>query len=869
MPVFCKLIYCLVFIFSTLAHSNDKITLQLKWKHQFQFAGHYAAIEKGFYKEKNLDVHLIEAEATIDPLETVLQNKAEYGIGNSDLLLAKMNGAKIVILATIFQHSPLALMVRQDSKIQTVQELIGKKVMIEPQSAELFAYLKNEGVDPEKIQKIHHTFDTNSLINNQVDAMSVYIVDEPFFLQEAKIPVTFFHPRTGGVDFFGDCLFTTEEEIEKHPERVQAFVEATLKGWDYAFSHEEEMADLILSKYSKRHSRNHLLYEAKKMKELIRPDFIDLGHINSGRWKHIAEVYSGLGILKNMPEDDDWNSFIYNPSTVKTSHFFKIIIITLSSILGVVLIFLLPIFIMNKRLRKEIIEREEIQKRLEGNEKKFRFMVKNSYDIISIIDKNSDISYVSDSVERVTHFKAEQLLGKNFFTYTHPDDSLSIQKTLRQIHSQPGKTLLFELRHQKINHEWAYLEVAGTNFLNDPAIQGIILNIRDMSERKQMETQNAQIQAQLMRNEKLASIGTLAAGIAHEINNPLAIISGYLEIMISDLTGAGNNTPSIDKTLSYIEKQKKAITRMANIVKGLRLSARPDTDDKSLIDFHQVIKETRLIIENTYKILDINFEFELEANSPYIYGNFGKFQQVLMNLLLNAKDAVKDSKKPHVKLSTINKDSKFIFKISDNGHGIKKEEMNKLFLPFYTNKDPDKGTGLGLYIAHTIISAANGHIEVKSDETQGTEFSIELPSGPQYGILNLKEINEPLVNSVSDGFALVIEDEEDLAYLLKKTLENFGLKVTTCSNGLEGLAEIQKRNFDFVFTDMMMPTMNGEEFLNEAEKLELKKTKFIIVTGNIALNEEQLPNSSYHKMIHAYVHKPFTNKDIQNVILKK
>lgn len=847
--------------------ANEKVVLQLKWKHQFQFAGYYAAIENGYYREKGLDVTLLEAEESVDPIQTVLTEKAQYGIGTSDLLLARMNGAEITVLATIFQHSPLAIMVRSDSKIETVQDLLSKKVMIEPQSAEVFAYFKNEGIDPKKMQILHHSFDTKALINKEVDAMSAYVVDEPFHLQEAKIPVTFFFPRTGGVDFFGDSLFTTQKELKNHPERVQAFIDASLKGWNYAFAHPEEITDIILEKYSKRHSRKHLLYEARKMKELIRPDLLEVGYVNPGRWKHIAEVYSELGMIQKIPDEELWNSFLYQPHNTKTSRVFVIIIMTLASALGVLLLFFLPIYYMNKKLRKEIIEKEKIQKMLEENEKKFRFMVKNSYDIISIVDKNANNIYVSDSIERITGFKAEDLIGKNSFQYVHSDDFADLQHALLQILSHPNKNLLIEYRHKKSDGQWVYLEAAGTNLLHDPAIKGIVFNIRDATERKQMEAEKDRIQSQLIHTEKLASIGTLAAGMAHEINNPLAIISGYLEIMGNDVSSSSNNNFNAEKMTKYIGKQKEAVKRIANIVNGLRLSVRPDNSDTIQVDFHRLINETLSIIETAYLKAGIRLELELNSKQPYVQGNYGKFQQVLMNLLLNAKDAVKDSPHALVKIETKDFNDQFLFEVHDNGCGIKEENLKKVFIPFYTNKDPDKGTGLGLYIAHTIIQSAKGLIEVQSREGQETIFKISLPRDVAPPILTTLKNDIPLALQIK-GRALVVEDEEEIRLLLKKMLEGFGLEVELCSNGLEGLQELKKSEFDFVLTDMTMPEMSGDLFLAEAKKLELKNTKFYVITGNICIDQEIILDDSLRNFVHAYIQKPFSYNEIREALTK-
>mgnify|MGYP001606940379 CR=1 FL=1 len=277
----------------------DQVRLQLKWLHQFQFAGHYAAIAQGYYQAAGLDVQLLEAEPGRDPVDTVLHGGAEFGVGTSELILRRDRGDPVVVLAAIFQHSPLVLLARRDNGANDLQALHDKAIMIEPQSAELFAYFKYEGIDPAKLRILHHSFEVKDLIDGRVAAMSAYSTDEPFQLQRAGVEFLTFTPRAGGIDFYGDNLFTTEEQVRAHPERVRAFRAASLQGWDYALAHPTEIVDLILKQYGGRKSREHLLFEAEQTALLMHPGLIETGHMNPGRWRHMADTYAEFGMLKN------------------------------------------------------------------------------------------------------------------------------------------------------------------------------------------------------------------------------------------------------------------------------------------------------------------------------------------------------------------------------------------------------------------------------------------------------------------------------------------------------------------------------------------------------------------------------------------
>jgi diguanylate cyclase (GGDEF)-like protein/PAS domain S-box-containing protein len=312
--------YSLLFV-CTLAQAGEPaqaletVNLQFKWSHAFQFAGYYAALEQGYYREAGLNVRLLEAGPGIDALESVLSGEAQYGVGTSSLLLARAAGKPVVVLAVVFQHSPLVLVARQDLATpgtQGIHDLVGKRVMIEPQSDELFAYLKQEGIGLDRLVQVPHSFEPEDLIAGRVDAMSAYVTNEPYYLEASDLSYQTYTPRSVGIDFYGDNLFTTEQELKAHPQRVRAFREASLRGWQYAMEHPEEIADLILAKYSKRHPRAFYLFEAERMVPLLRTDLIEVGYMNRGRWQHIAATYADLGLL---PRNYSLDGFLYEPDS--------------------------------------------------------------------------------------------------------------------------------------------------------------------------------------------------------------------------------------------------------------------------------------------------------------------------------------------------------------------------------------------------------------------------------------------------------------------------------------------------------------------------------------------------------------------------
>jgi signal transduction histidine kinase len=289
----------------------ESVTLQLKWTHAFQFAGYYAAIEKGYYRDAGLEVRLNEAGPGADPVRIVSQGNAEYGTGNSSLLLARQAGLPVIALAVILQHSPLVLIAKQESALQGIHDLSGKRIMIEPNADELVAYLKHEGITTGSFVQVEHSQNLRELTAGKVHAISAYVTSEPWLLDQMHFPYQIYTPRAAGIDFYGDNLFTSEEEIKNHPKRVSAFREASLRGWKYAMEHQEEIAELIFRKYSQRHPIAFLLNEAQRMLPLMRSDLIEIGYMTTGRWSYIANTYADFGLL---PRDISLDGFLYQTS---------------------------------------------------------------------------------------------------------------------------------------------------------------------------------------------------------------------------------------------------------------------------------------------------------------------------------------------------------------------------------------------------------------------------------------------------------------------------------------------------------------------------------------------------------------------------
>jgi PAS domain S-box-containing protein len=279
----------------------ETINLQLRWHHQFQFAGYYAALEKGYYQKAGLTVILHEGAPTKESVQQVMGGHAQYGVANSELLLERLRGAPLVALAAIFQHSPSVLLVRKDSGILSPGDLAGKKVMMINHSANayLYAMFNTEGINLHDLDIIPTSYQIQDLIDKKTDAFHSYLSNEPYYLKQQGVDFTVLNPRNYGMDFYSDILFTTEDEIKHHPERAQAFRAASLEGWRYAMNHPEEIIELLINRYKVPKSKAHLEFEAEAMRALIMADVINVGHMNPWRWQQMAEIFIKTGMVKN------------------------------------------------------------------------------------------------------------------------------------------------------------------------------------------------------------------------------------------------------------------------------------------------------------------------------------------------------------------------------------------------------------------------------------------------------------------------------------------------------------------------------------------------------------------------------------------
>lgn len=491
--------------------------------------------------------------------------------------------------------------------------------------------------------------------------------------------------------------------------------------------------------------------------------------------------------------------------------------------------------------------------------KRFQQVIDSAFDVIVITDSDGYIEYVNPAFEVVTEYKKDEVIGKktNILKSGYHDDLFykNLWDTIKADNIWKG-----EFINKKKSGEIYYASaiifpIHYEKNKNYVAIQ------RDITHEKKLYEQ-------LLRAQKMEAIGTLAGGIAHDFNNILTAILGYSEIMLS-LTKEGDPfyKPSKiinDAALKGADLAKKILT----VSRKEKLEARP-------INLNEIINNSVELIQRSIP-KNIEIILNLTEDIPLIMADPSQMHQVIMNLAVNARDAMPEGGRLTIETSLVGKENGaanglsigkggFVkLSISDTGTGIDKDLQKRIFDPFFTTKDVSKGTGLGLYIVHSIINNHGGYINLYSEPNKGTRFNIYLP------VTQAKDIKE--TDSILDlhgtGTILIIDDEADIRELGMDMLEPLGYKVLLAQNGIEGINIFRdmKDEISLVILDMIMPNMGGSEVFQAIRTIK-DDAKIIICSGysdkGFAGIDKLLKAGAA-----AFIQKPFTRNTIANAVKK-
>ena len=296
-----KILLIIIFTYSLLF--SKEVTLQLPWKYQFQFAGYIIAKEKGFYKDIGLNVKLKEFDSTIDVIKELDENKIEYAVTRPTSMIDISKGKNLKYLATIFQSSPLVLLTDKSLNISSLSDLKNKRIMTSGDlstDVSLLSMMFSQGIKLEDLVIQEASFNTKDLLDKKTDLIASYISNEPFILDELGGKPVIFNPKDYGFNFYSDILTTSKKYLKNNENEVKRFREASLKGWEYAFSNINESVEILYNKYNPQNkSKEALIYEANELKKLAYHNTNELGKIEIDKLEKIYNVYKLLGLAKN------------------------------------------------------------------------------------------------------------------------------------------------------------------------------------------------------------------------------------------------------------------------------------------------------------------------------------------------------------------------------------------------------------------------------------------------------------------------------------------------------------------------------------------------------------------------------------------
>ncbi len=504
---------------------------------------------------------------------------------------------------------------------------------------------------------------------------------------------------------------------------------------------------------------------------------------------------------------------------------------------------------------------------------------------IFIFDKKFNIKRINRATSKLLGESEAQVVANNRLDYSTSSNQRVLKDSLENDYLQENEDQLQIKNGRTID---IYRSISSVILDGEDLYLEAFVNISD---RKEIEGERNEIQRQMLQSSKLASIGELAAGVAHEINNPLAIINGNVDLISKILSKEKIENARLNKILVI---QNDSVTRIKNIVDGLRSYARMDSVGAEIINVAKVVDSCHQLVGKLY---EKNKNIQIVCNNIdhnfFIDGNFGKLQQVFMNLLGNSKDAIKEQEKAlagnaydgliEITLKKVAGVVEIIF--SDNGCGIERSAIDRIFDTFYTTKPTGEGTGFGMSIILSIVKEFGGTINVRSEIDQGTIFTIAFPlvEGGEEEIfkeifedeneIENREMESPKEQKLSEeevsfsGKVLIVDDEAALRDLLADIIESFGLDCETACDGADAFEKIKVGDYDLVVTDMRMPNMSGEQLIKELDREGFLATmKVVMVSGGVSADRTREDEEFISAKISGSLDKPFSTEDIQGVL---
>ena len=513
------------------------------------------------------------------------------------------------------------------------------------------------------------------------------------------------------------------------------------------------------------------------------------------------------------------------PQRVSSAGYFATALVTLVIAIGMVIQILEQARDRNETLvdqfKKGIERRRQLEQKVTNTDQMYRALFESANDAIFLVDLETlEVLEVNQSAERLTQRGEADLTARSFADFC-PAVSRGGETPLENKE-------IFDQLFQPSN-EFGIVRINGSTVacegrasvvrINDrPVLQ---INVREITERKAIEQQ-------LRQAEKLSALGQLIAGVAHELNNPLAVIMGYAQLLAKE-------PEQPEKTVDGLQKILHESERASKIVRNLLTFARPREPQMAVVQINNVVKNVVETHQYDFRSAGMEVTCHLSPDIPYTKADPNQVEQVLTNLVSNATQAMLgQAGLRRLELTTEVVDNAIRITIGDTGPGIPGHILGKIFDPFFTTKAPGKGTGLGLSLSYSIVEEHRGKIWVQSEVGAGTRFYVELPivpcEAPKPATGAARRALDP---QASSRRLLVVDDEPGIVEVLRDVLGSSGYSVETATDGRAALELLDARRYDLVITDLCMPRMDGEHLYKVVrEKDPDLASRIIFVTGD-------------------------------------
>jgi two-component system cell cycle sensor histidine kinase/response regulator CckA len=504
------------------------------------------------------------------------------------------------------------------------------------------------------------------------------------------------------------------------------------------------------------------------------------------------------------------------------------------------------------RMRHQLMAREHL----------FRLISENAADMIAVVDGNGKRIYNSPAYQRILGYSQEELASTAALEQVHPDDRGRVEEAAKEARSGGvGRSIEYRMRHK--NGSWRLME-STANTVRDAQgnVQTLIIVNRDITERRHLEEQFRQ-------SQKMEAVGRLSGGVAHDFNNLLGVIIGYAEFLQERIDTANPLRGSVEEILN-------AGKRAASLTRQLLAFSRQQVLDPKVLDLKAVVSDMEKLLRRLIGE-DIELTTSLDPELGKVKADQGQLEQVVMNLAVNARDAMPQGGKLTIRVENTVLDQDYVRRypypvqpgpyvllmVTDTGVGMDAETKARAFEPFFTTKEKGKGTGLGLSTVYGVVKQSGGYIDVESALGQGTTFKIFLPRVHEPARVERQHAEAP-AKAMGNEVILIAEDETALRTLTATTLELSGYKVLQAKDGLEALEVSRKHagHIDLLLTDIVMPGMGGRAL---AEELGRERTDIRIVymsgyTGQAVGSQGPVEPGNF------YLHKPFTRQALTQKI---